>query len=386
MKFEEHNRMVEKLWKDLSEGRNERIPVWFSFDEQFKLSFYECTFSEYYQDPKLQMDVQLETERWIREKVLHDQKMGPPERWTIFPVYPEPEPSFLGCEIMINENDYGWAKPILKNDKSLLKEIDISHPEEKVKREKVFKYYQIMKRETKKRKFAGRPINVYYNSSGSNGPFILAATVRGISELCLDFYDDPDFVKELLALSTRAILERIKIWCQITNLPLSQARGVPVSFEEQPGLEGWGISDDNCELISDDSYRKFVLPFHKILYSEMAEKRPRWFHLCGHAQHLFKTLYQELGITTFDGPGPFIDLVKMRKDLGKEVKINLRMDTNVLRNGPADLIEEMVKELLKDEVKGGGKLELCGYVLKGTPLEHLEVMYEAGLKYGKLER
>jgi len=105
-------------------------------------------------------------------------------------------------------------------------------------------------------------------------------------------------------------------------------------------------------------------------------------HLCGHAQQHFQTLHDELGITSFDGPGPFVDIARMRADIGEPIFISAQMNHSITRTGPPELIDKTIKGILTEGAKVPGKLTLLGYIPKGTPLEHLKIMYESGKRHG----
>ena len=70
---ENDNEQITRLWKAYREGTNDRIPVTIAFDEQFLLPYWGCSFRQYYQDVKTQIDIQLKSQKWIRENILTDQ-------------------------------------------------------------------------------------------------------------------------------------------------------------------------------------------------------------------------------------------------------------------------------------------------------------------------
>jgi len=281
--FEEHNAAVKKLWDDFHRGTNERVPITFSADEQFRLPFYGCTFREYYMDPLLQIEVQLVTTEWILNNIEQDSRMGPPENgWHIAPVRWMAEREYFGCEVVYQENDYAWAKPLPLGKKELLKEIRSINPIDRVKEGELYKQVTTMKKAVKGRKFRGLPVQA--GGSGSTlGIFTTAAEIRGIDQLCVDIYEAPQFVHAFMDVLTDQIINRYKAWDTLLNIK-----------KQYPSSGGFSICDDSLQLISEKTYREFVLPYHKRLFDEMTTGA-RGIHLCGHAQQHFKTLHDELG-------------------------------------------------------------------------------------------
>ncbi|MBC7321119.1 hypothetical protein H5T89_10810, partial [bacterium] len=146
----------------------------------------------------------------------------------------------------------------------------------------------------------------------------------------------------------------------------------------------WGFADDSIELISEETYKEFVLPYHKKLIDTFSKGGPNSIHLCGKASHHFETIRRELNVMDFDTGYP-TDLGKMRKILGPEVTLRGNINPMVLLEGPTYRIEEEVVKLLQSGVMEGGKFLLCdgNNVAPCTPIEHLRTMYETGKRYGR---
>ena len=95
--------------------------------------------------------------------------------------------------------------------------------------------------------------------AGTDGPFTVAFKLRGATELCLDIYEDPKYVHDLLSFITEATIQRIRAVRQY----LIDKKDVCSEEFETPG---WGFADDErkcitgalpslyCPIISDWSY------------------------------------------------------------------------------------------------------------------------------------
>src|SRR5512141_1977648 len=105
--------MVAELWQHHEEGTNDRVPIHFAIDEQWRLPRYGCNFRDYYHDPELQLNVQLQTEKLFRETFVHDREIGTPSKaWTVAPVSWTAEREFFGAPVHYQDNDYAWAGPL----------------------------------------------------------------------------------------------------------------------------------------------------------------------------------------------------------------------------------------------------------------------------------
>jgi uroporphyrinogen decarboxylase len=98
------------------------------------------------------------------------------------------------------------------------------------------------------------------------GPWTIAMGLRGANNLIVDTKMDPDFVHELMKISTEATKSFTEALNEI---------GVGVGYSEAPA---------SCNLISPKMYQEFVLPYHKELVTYFKEKRVGvGIHICGNA-------------------------------------------------------------------------------------------------------
>ncbi len=367
--------MVEELWEDFEKRRNERIPVVFAYDEQFQLPLYGTTYRRYYGDPDLMADVQLKTARWWMNNVIQDSIMGlPKDNWTIHPQLWMAEKEFFGCQIVYQENDYAWARPIAATKQDLISRLWDIDPAKRLRENTGYRFYETMKARFQGKSFCGIPIRVGPPNgiATTHGIFTSAAEIRGHEKLCVDMARDPAFAKELLGVITEKTIARMKAWHELST---DEVR-IPFS-------DTWSMADDSICILSPRSYEEFVLPFHERIYSEMTTGI-RGIHLCGHAQHLFRILHNKARIRLFDGPGPWIDLGSMRDEFGTDVRINAQVYHQKLREGNPEAIDEMVRGILTERAKRGGHMVLMGYAVEGVKVRNLNTMYGAGLKYGRI--
>lgn len=373
MDFSQHDGMVKQLLEDYRQGTHHRVPVTFLVDEQWMLPRYACSYSDYYRSAELQLEVQLRMGKLWREWCPQDAERGLPEFWGVTPGSWTAEREYFGAEVVYQEHDYAWTKPLDLSKAALVERVRGIEARRQVPEEPLWALREEMVRLARDREFECRPVIVSTTGTSTHGPFTVAAELRGVQQLCMDLVDDPVFAEEYLAAVTDALVNRMQIW--------SELQGIGTDF---PNTQGWGGCDDNLELISERTLRDQVLPHLRSMYDRMTTG-PRWIHLCGHAAHQFKALHDEVGITTFDGPGVHVDLAAMREAIGAPIEIRAQMNHTVLMLGPREAIERMIAGILTPGAKSG-KLSLMGYVVNDTPQEHVAFAYECGQKYGQVTR
>ncbi len=375
--YARHNAEVRRIWAAFHRGQPERVPVVFNFSRRFwlltpKLNSRGYTFRDYFEDPDVMMQVQLESNRWVRFSVLQDQEMGLPEKcWPGIHVdfQNSYEAGWFGCPIDYIEGDVPDTQPILQGDKRLLDELEQPDPLTGNLMKRAFEFYQYFEERRGTEDFFGLPIGPTTGPTGTDGPFTIACNLRGTMQLCLDLYEDPEYAHRLLSFVTDGIIARCKAWMNLTGQSYPR--------------ENWGFADDSVQLLSEQTYREFVLPYHRRLIQEFAQG-PVSIHLCGQVAHLLPILKDDLNIMGFDTGFP-VDLGELRRMLGPEVLLRGNVHPEVLRQGPPAKIEDAVRRVLTSGAMLGGRLILCegNNVAPGTPVENFAIMYQTAQKYGR---
>jgi hypothetical protein len=312
---------------------------------------------------------------FVRYNVVADWEMGPPEK-----EWPGPHVDFqniyeavwLGCEWhYIEDGDSPpdvW--PIFKEHKERLYDTEIPDPLHGGLMGRALEFYEYMDERRKNFEMEGKPVGKPSAPSGTDGLFTLACALRGPTEVCLDMYEDENYYHDLMDFVMRAVRARVRAWREYLGQPM------------QP--QSVGFADDSIELLSPETYRRMVLPYHKQFFEEFSQGGPNSIHLCGRASQHFKTLRDELNIQAFDTGFP-TDLGACRRELGPDVQLRGNIHPELLRQGPAEAIREAVRELCASGVMEGGRFIMCegNNVAPHTPLENMRVMYEAGKEFGR---
>lgn len=383
MDFEAHNREVREVWDAYHAGSPIRVPMILGINVRYYLfspwlNPEGITFREYSEDVDLMVETQLRFQHYVRHHLFHDIEMGmPKDAWPAVAVDLQNtyEARWFGCPVRYYEGQVADTEPILTDErKRMLFDSGIPDPFNGGVMAMVFEYRERIQKKLEDYTFMGLPVaGVSIPGLGTDGPFTVAANLRGATELCIDIYEDPTYVHELLDFITEATIVRI--------------RALREAFGQDPRPQCWGIADDSIQLLSSEAYREFVLPCHRRLFSELAGTGPHSIHLCGDATRHFKTLRDELNIKAFDTGFP-VDFGALRQELGPDCQINGGPSVQfLLQASPAEVKEE-VKRILETGVTDGGKFILRegNNLSPGTPPENIAAMYEAVREFGRYQQ
>ncbi len=183
------------------------------------------------------------------------------------------------------------------------------------------------------------------------GPCAMAADLRGINNLMLDFYDDPDFVRELF----RFVVEM-------------EVRFAKVQVEA--GAELMGIGDAAASLVGPEIYHEFVRPFEQELLNRVHALGARSrLHICGNMRANMADVGR-LGCHIFDVDF-LVPMDHARREAGPELVLLGNLDpVRDIRNGTP----EGILALLADCHRAAGARYIVGAgceIPRGTPPANL---------------
>lgn len=394
MDYKRHNEDVRELWKNYRAGKPHAIPVIYGINPRYTIFNKETnpkgvSFEQYSNDPDLMLEWQLFHQHWLRHNILQDAEMGLPENgWTVYIDFQNYfEAGWFGCPIHYYDGQVPDTRPILTDDKkNLLFDKGVPDPFENGLMTKNLEFYTHFKKRAATHRFHGLPVaNVVPSALITDGPLTVATNLRGASEIMMDMMDDPEYVHKLLGYITEATIVRIKAWRKFLD-----ERGETRIYRADPLVWGFFFADDSIALISTDFYRRFVLPHHTRLVSELSldKAKPNAIHLCGNSTRHFKAIKEELNVRSFDTGFP-VDFAKLRRELGPETEILGGPAVHILLDGG---VEEVVTETKR--ILGSGVLEGGRFILRDgnnlapcTPARNVAVMYrtakESGIPNGR---
>jgi len=161
------------------------------------------------------------------------------------------------------------------------------------------------------------------------GPCAEAADLRGINTLMLDFYDDPDFVRDLFEFTL--------------EMGLRFARA-----QVEAGVELMGVGDAAASLIGPQLYEEFVWPYEKRLVEGLHDMGVKVrLHICGNINAILEPIGR-LGcdIVDLDFLVPVADA---RRAMGPNQVLLGNIDpVRVLRDGSPESITEAIAQCHRD--------------------------------------
>jgi len=189
------------------------------------------------------------------------------------------------------------------------------------------------------------------------GPLALAAELRGLNNIMLDFVDDPEFVRDLLAFTA--------------DVAIAYA---PAQI--QAGADTIGMSDAAAGLIGPEFYAEFLQPQQKRVLDSIRARHAGVLtrvHMCGNTDALFAKM-RELPADIFEIDFP-ANLAASRAQLGAERVIcgNVSTISDLLEGTPEDVYEACRR---CHETCGAYHIVGAGCEISTTtPVENLKAMF-----------
>jgi MtaA/CmuA family methyltransferase len=186
------------------------------------------------------------------------------------------------------------------------------------------------------------------------GPCAMAADLRGLNTLMLDFHDDPDFVQQLFEF--------------VVAMEIAFA-----GAQIEAGADLIGVGDAAASLIGPRLYEPFVLPMEKKLISAIKDMGARVrLHICGSTRKILRGMGSVgADLVDLDFLSP---MVEGRSAMGPDQVLLGNIDpVRVLRDGTPQSITRMLEECYQ----AAGPRYIVGAgceVPRGTPPENLKAM------------
>ncbi|MBM4036579.1 MAG: hypothetical protein FJ291_32990 [Planctomycetes bacterium] len=395
MDFAAHNAEVKDVWKRFHEGKPSRVPMVLGISSRFTIlnpaiNTKGVTYEEYFNDPDVMFETQLRHQHWVRHNLVQDAEMGVPETWTVNVDFQNSyEALWWGAPLRFIEGNVPDSPPFI-TDVARRSAADSRHgvADHACVDKAAFiargvpdpfggwmgrnwDYLEHFKERAKGYEFCGRPVKAGSPTGcGTDGPFTIACALRGPTGICLDMYADPAFYHDLMTLLVEGAIRRIRAY--------RERLGQPVESKT------WGFADDSIALLSLDTYRELVLPYHKRLVETFGPEGPNSIHLCGDATRHFRTIRDELKVTSFDTGFP-VDHGALRRELGPNITIQGGPHVELLRTGTRRAVRAEARRVLQSGVMEGGKFVLRegNNLAPFTPVANVAAMYAACKEFGR---
>jgi uroporphyrinogen decarboxylase len=208
---------------------------------------------------------------------------------------------------------------------------------------------------------------VWIMGRADQGPFDLAAELRGIERFVVDLYKNPSLAHKLLRKTTEASVEFAK-----------------AMYETGVHMTAFGDSIGGPDFISPKLYEEFAHPYEREAFRELRRKGVRAsLHICGAATPILP-LMAETGADILEIDQK-VDIGKAKEIVGAKTSLMGNLDpTGVLFLGTPETVEKASRECMMKAGKGGGLILSSGCdVPMRTPFRNLDTMMHAVRKYGK---
>lgn len=269
------------------------------------------------------------------------------------------EASAMGCEIVYPPDTTPQAIPVIQEIPRDLSRLRVGDPETDGRMPEALALYRTLADKLPEHGFE-------ITAGFLHGPLDVAAEVRGMTELLMDFYRAPEAVHQIIDAATETCIA----WANA-----------------QYGASGCTmlhilVSDDVSSQIGRGHWREFVEPgMHKLFHS-MPEGVVGGIHNCIRSQQVID-LYPGVGARLLQF-GPDVDPAFAKEKVGDQMCLlgNLA-PTGVLKEGTPEEVEEACRQVFEKAGPGGGFiLGSSGSVARFTPIQNLEAMVRACEKYG----
>jgi hypothetical protein len=378
--FEQHNAEAAAVWAAFHAGDPIRPPVFLGTNARFFLFNDELnpggqvSFETYTTDARVTLDFQLRAAAWRAQQVAPycDDPAGLPDKFVVkVDLQNFDEAAYFGAPVVFLDRQVPATRPILQADgKNALFDAGLPDPLTGGWYQQAHRLCAEMQDWIGRRPtYLERPIEMEPFGIYTCGPLTLAHQLRG-TELFTDFYDDPDYVHQLLGFLVDGTIARIHAHRRFFGLD-------PIS----PDLF---LAEDDVQLISPAIRDEFVVPALKKLKAGLTSADRIKVHVCGDGTRHFRTLRDELGVYEFDTGFP-VDFGKLRRALGPEVTIWGGPNVMILKDGtPAQVAQETTR-ILDSGICEGGRFVLRegNNLAPHTPRANLSAMYEAARAWGE---
>lgn len=193
------------------------------------------------------------------------------------------------------------------------------------------------------------------------GPCAMAADLRGINTLMLDFHDDPNFVNDLFE------------YCVAMELKFAEA-------QIQAGADIMGVGDAASSLVGPKLYETFVWPFQKKLMDALHELGTSVrLHICGKTRRIFKGMgLLKCEIVDLDWMNP---MNEARDQMGAHQVLLGNIDpVRCLKDGTSKNVYDAIAECHRQS----GSYYIIGAgceVARGTPEANLRALSDYALAH-----
>ena len=207
---------------------------------------------------------------------------------------------------------------------------------------------------------------------GTGGVFNAATTLRSLTDILCDPYEDEAFYKEYMAFLSKMLLQDHAMLCETAH--------------DCIGIQG---NMANGGLVGPDFFSKYIQPYERPIIDLVKQSgKHALYHNCGMAEKLYGC-YLEMQMSVFETlsspPQGDNDLSQAKKVLGKAMTLSGNLDQIVfLKAATPKEVAAKTEELIAVGKPGGRYLfATSDYLEADTPLENVKSMIQAAQAAGR---
>jgi len=203
--------------------------------------------------------------------------------------------------------------------------------------------------------------------TGGQGPFSLAAEIRGLQTFLKDLYLNKELALKLIKFCTEYMIEMGRI-----------------EAEAGADIVHLGDSFAGPSLVSPNFFKDYAMPYDKIVFEHWKKEGVLTsLHICGKSTPIWEYMI-ETGTDNVE-IDQTVDLAEAKKKLADRVCLTGNVDPSaVVRYGTLDEVETKSRECIQAAGAGGGYVLSPGcVVMPGFPPSNLETLARAASEYGR---
>lgn len=321
----------------------DRVPV-VPMIREFALRQYGLTFAECYRNPDAYVDAQL---RCLRDT-------GIDAVWDLFGIAALEEAA--GSVLATPEDDPPTiTEPILQE-----RRLDLAR---RIDPRRDGRMPQLIDIVRKLRKAVGPDIAVF---GWVSAPFRSACMLRGLENIFMDMYDDPDFVSYVVEYCVGPSVE--------FALALAEAGADVIEI---------GNASASSAMISRAAYERFVHPTNRAIIEQLKRAGvTTMMHICGDLNDRADLVFTEgMDIMSFEK----LDVPRFKERYGATTCFlgYVGSSSTLLRGTPDEVERESARCIADAGPDGGFILSADCVVPRDTPLENVRAMVRAAERYGR---
>ncbi|MCL2163925.1 MAG: uroporphyrinogen decarboxylase family protein [Oscillospiraceae bacterium] len=261
------------------------------------------------------------------------------------------EPEAMGCELNCPENGFWSVKSHILSDPDNFNRLKIPDPYSSGRMPMMVNTVKRLSGEIGGKAFIGALVL---------GPAVLASQLMGVEDYLIALMTDPEYIGKLHDFCVEA------------------ATGYAVALYKA-GAHGIVIGEAICspQVIGAAAYRESIMPWHKMLISELASRGidVHILHICGNAESIFSDV-ASTGAAGLDVDSP-VDMLKERAALGNRMAFTGNIRPELLLNGSVDEVKAACAKALEAKGDSGGLVLNAGCCMAlETPHENIKAMVE----------